>query len=68
MFNVRYWANRFFNLRYWPPVGATPPPITEAGVEQTLGKFTFILTNGLILQAETRGIFKDIDTLGIFKP
>ena len=24
MFAARYWANRFFNVRYWPPIGAAP--------------------------------------------
>ena len=29
MFAVRYWANRFFGARYWPPIGAAPAIIAE---------------------------------------
>lgn len=42
--------------------------IDEAGVEQTLGLFTFITTVGRLLQAQTLGKFTDIDTTGKFKP
>ena len=62
------YLDRAFKLVQSISVSITVPAIPESGVEQTLGRFTFISTNGLILQAETQGIFKDIDTFGIFKP
>ncbi len=56
------------SIRIAADIPAVAIPQDETGVEQTLGKFTFITTDSVLLQAQTMGRFTDIDTTGKFKP
>jgi hypothetical protein len=65
MFPASYFAARYFNSRFWPKIGAefinVGPIITAARfrVDQITGRFGV---------EETRGIFRDPDDDGVFRP
>lgn len=56
MFPLRYWANRFFNPRYWAPVGANPADDNS-----------WVNTRVVFKSIETQGKFSSIEVTGKIK-